>query len=233
MLTVAGAAVSPRAAATGAGIMAAPPVIVCPECDKKFKGREGLEGKKIKCPACGSDFIVQSQIRDKGGSAARPKAPPAPPKVPAPPPAAAEPGDGDGMDQESNPYGVDTPELKARCPNCANPLESEGALICLFCGYNTQTRGVGKTRKVIRQTGGTHFKWLLPGLICALSMLIIYIANMWYIFILPSEWPGGFLNAEWARLWVGMMSMALIWGLGIFAFKRLILQPSPPEVEKD
>src|SRR5438552_3665041 len=39
-------------------------VIVCPECEKRFKGKPGMEGKRVKCPACGQGFTVP------GGAAA-------------------------------------------------------------------------------------------------------------------------------------------------------------------
>src|SRR5262245_61410040 len=110
--------------------MAAASVIVCPECDKKFKGREGLQGKKIKCPACGADSVVGSLIYDTV-EPAQPKAPAkaaARTKPAAPKPAAAAPPEKkgsllDGLDEDGNPYGVDTPDLAPRCPNCANELE--------------------------------------------------------------------------------------------------------------
>src|SRR5262245_6902140 len=33
-------------------------VITCPKCVKKFKGRDDLAGKKIKCPFCAHPFVV-------------------------------------------------------------------------------------------------------------------------------------------------------------------------------
>ena len=38
--------------------MAESPIITCPECRKKFKGKGNLEGKKIKCPQCAKAFVV-------------------------------------------------------------------------------------------------------------------------------------------------------------------------------
>ena len=41
--------------------MADSPIITCPECRKKFKGKPGLEGKKIKCPLCTKPFVVAGE----------------------------------------------------------------------------------------------------------------------------------------------------------------------------
>ena len=43
-----------------------------------------------------------------------------------------------------------------RCPHCTKELEP-GAIICLWCGYNTQTRVLGQTTKTVEKTGGEHF----------------------------------------------------------------------------
>src|SRR5947207_737731 len=100
--------------------MAAPASISCPSCAKKFKGRPELAGKKIKCPGCGSPFIVPQQA-----------------EAPQPKPAAVAAANARAPDDEANPYGITTIDLSARCPNCANKMESEDAIICLHCGYNT------------------------------------------------------------------------------------------------
>ncbi len=239
--------------------MAATSVITCPECAKKFKGREGLEGKKVRCPGCGHPFIVQTMAEDKVDSdedAAPAKAPakevvkakakakakaPAPARTaPAPAAAAAPPRRSaldEELDQDGNPYGVSTPDLRPRCPNCAEELRSSSDLICLHCGYNTQTRSLGKTRKTLAHTGGERLKWLLPGLGCALGMFIVFAANLYYCVALPTALDPNswlqFLNHESLRLWIASISLALIWGLGYFAQKRLLLEPTPPEKVKE
>src|SRR5215813_4141009 len=55
----------------GFALMAATSVITCPECHKKFKGREELLGKRVRCPNCNHGFIVQKVSEDKVDSAAR------------------------------------------------------------------------------------------------------------------------------------------------------------------
>ncbi len=212
--------------------MAATPVITCPECKKKFKGKEGLEGKKIRCPACGHAFIVEMAVEgkvDSSPAAVRAKAPAT----------AAAPAPKGALDEEpdEDPYGVTTPDLAPRCPNCANELESADALICLFCGYNTQTRKAGKTKKVVALTFGDHFLWLLPGLSCALGILFLYLFNLFYGLVLPGileydSWVQMF-NHESLRLWICLISLAVIWGLGYYAHKRLIFEPKPPEQVKE
>ena len=229
--------------------MATASVITCPECAKKFKGRPELVGRKVRCPGCGHNFIVQKLAQDKGDSeegptereavkaagkqraAMKPAPPPEPPpSAPAPPPKhSAE----DMFDEDGNPYGVTTLDLAPRCPNCANELESADALICLHCGYNTQTRIIRKTKKTLEHTGGENLLWLLPGLLCALGVVLLFLLQMFYCFALPGiidkdSWANMF-NHESMRLWIGLILTGLMWVLAYFAHKRLIFQPKPPE----
>ncbi|MCC6417701.1 MAG: hypothetical protein IT429_05575 [Gemmataceae bacterium] len=222
--------------------MAAVPVITCPACAKRFKGREGLEGKKIRCPACGHAFIVQMGGKGKPESSregaptkapakAGAKAPAQAPPAPEPPPPDQE------VDEEGNPYGVTTLDLRPRCPSCANELVSEDALICVYCGYNTQTRTTGKTKKVIGLTFGDRLKWLLPGLGGLAGILILYFGFLFYCLALPGmlpkdSWTQMFVH-ESMRLWIGIMVLGGIWAVALFGHKRLVFEPTPPEVEKE
>ena len=204
--------------------MADSPIITCPECNKKFKGKGNLEGKKIKCPFCAQPFLVES---------AKEKAVAAPAdEVQAGPPKATEWNEDEG----SNPYGVTNLDLKARCPNCAEPMESEKAIICLSCGYNTLTRQWGKTEKVMGITAGEHFKHLLPGIACALLILLLIVLMLFYALVVPGlvekTWAS-FLDHESMRLWIASMILLNCWALGMFAFKRLIINPKPEEEAKD
>src|SRR5262245_22810317 len=107
----------------------AAPIITCPACTKKFKGKEGLQGKRIKCPLCATPFVVTAeQLKGKGGAKAAGQA------------KTHQRVTWNKEDDDSTGYQLGEFDLRARCPNCANLLESEDAIICLFCGYNTQTR---------------------------------------------------------------------------------------------
>ncbi len=222
--------------------MAATFVITCPECGKKFKGRAELQGRRVRCPNCGHGFIVQTQAQDKVESdedrigLAEEPAPP-----PQPAPAAEEPRIKSALDEEleagSNPYGVTTLDLSPRCPNCANELTSAEARICLHCGYDTLTRTIGKTEKTIEHTSGERFLWLLPGLLCAFGIFLLFLLQLFYCFALPGmidkdSWVNMF-NHESMRLWIGLMLLGVMWGLGQFAYKRLIFHPNPPEKVMD
>jgi Zn finger protein HypA/HybF involved in hydrogenase expression len=153
------------------------------------------------------------------------------------PGAAARPPSGEQDDEDDdNPYGVTSQDLRARCPNCANPMESEDAVICLHCGYNTQTRVHGRTEKLLQQTGGDRLKWLMPGLLCAGGMVLLAIWCFFHALALPSMLAGtwaAFLTHESMRFWITIIALGMIWGLGKFAHKRLILEPTPPEITKD
>ena len=61
--------------------------------------------------------------------------------------------------------------------------------------------------------------------------------NLFYCIALPNilepdSWVQMF-NHESTRLWVGLMSLGLIWGLGYYAHKTLLFEPKPPEKLKE
>jgi DNA-directed RNA polymerase subunit RPC12/RpoP len=201
-------------------------VIACPECKKKFKGREDLQGKKIRCPACSHQFVVQlvAVDRPEAGPAATPLKSEGKPRW-------------EAEDDDDNPYGVTTLDIAPRCPHCANLMENEMAIICLHCGYNTQTRQLGATKKVIAKTGSEHFLWLLPGFLCLAGIILFMNLDIFFCLLIPDMVRGesgwGLLDHESMRLWAVIISLFAIWGLGYFSFKRLIMNPVPPEKEKD
>jgi DNA-directed RNA polymerase subunit RPC12/RpoP len=230
--------------------MAAAAAITCPECNKVFKGKDDLDGKKIRCPHCRQPFVVslggvpskeKGQVREKARAGAKPARkekpepppakPPEPPPVPTPPPTPSD-DDEDG----GNPYGVTTLDLTARCPHCTKPMESEEAVVCLYCGYNTLTREHGHTEKVMGHTTGEKFMWLLPGLLAAGGVLFLILYVIYFCIQLPSDVRGGwaeFVDAESMRMWNAAISLMLIWGMGFFAYTRLVLHPKPPPKVKD
>ena len=56
-------------------------------------------------------------------------------------------------EEDANPYGVTALDTAPRCPDCANEMESEDAIICLHCGYNSRTRVKIEARAVDDVTG--------------------------------------------------------------------------------
>jgi len=210
----------------------ASPVITCPECNKQFKGKGDLQGKKIRCPFCREPFTVPVSEEEKPAPKPAAKKPAA--KAAAKSPAAKAMAEDD--EDNPNPYGVTELDLAPRCPNCANEMESEEAVVCLYCGYNTLTRTWGKTAKVIEMTGGEHFMWLLPGLACALAIFLMVIFLILYCLVLPyysrGEWYE-FSDHESLRMWTTTIMLSIMWGLGYFAFNRLVLNPKPPDKVKN
>lgn len=210
--------------------MATSPIITCPACTKKFKGRADLQGKKIKCPFCAEPFVVPKASADKEAIKAA---------------KAGKGGSGSGMakkpmwdaeDDDQNPYGVTALDLAPRCPHCAKEMLSADAVVCVYCGYNTLTRQHGTTRKILALTGGEHFMHLLPGLLCVAGILFLIIFLAVFALVWPHWVAGGNLaltDHESIRMWLTVMFGFVIFGLGMFAIRRLILEPKPPEKVKD
>jgi DNA-directed RNA polymerase subunit RPC12/RpoP len=206
--------------------MPAPAFITCPTCQKRFKGKPELAGKKIKCPLCAEPFVVPHETAVKAATKAKVKAAAAPPP-------SSENVDGPSDDAA---YGVTKIDTAPRCPNCAKELLNAEDVICIHCGYNTLTRVHGETKKLISVTAGEHFKYLLPSLSCASIFVVILILLVFYDTVLLAMLQGtgaGWLVAEAARMWATIILLALLWVLGVQAFKTLALAPKPPDVEKE
>jgi predicted Zn finger-like uncharacterized protein len=185
--------------------MAAAISIPCPECEDKLKVPAAARGKKVRCKSCGHTFTV----------------PTGKPSVP--------------DEDDGKPYGVTTLNLLPRCPECANEMADETAIICLHCGYNTVTRKRAETRMVYELTGADYFRWLMPGVLCVVCVLALIGFDAWYIMAVPKmvlgEWFE-FIGSGACTLWVVINSLFGIYFAGKFAFRRLILNPTPPEIEK-
>lgn len=223
--------------------MATTITISCPKCEKQIKAPAELAGKKIRCKECQHVFVVPAPTpvkgaptpADKGGKPVKAApagkgdkgAKPAPKKAP------------DDEDEEgANPYGVTTESLLPRCPFCAKELKSEEQVICLHCGYNRRTRERVRQKKTYETTRGDQFIWLLPGILCALGVLLMIGAIVVFWTLFPklaadydNDWWSIFFGL-WARLWGTVICLFIGFFLGKFAVKRLILNPTPPEKEK-
>ena len=209
--------------------MADSPVITCPECKKKFKGKGNLAGKKIKCPLCTKAFVVPAEKKSEATKPAPGTAAGA---------AAAPQGKifADDDEDNPNPYGITELDIAARCPNCAQLMADEDAFICLFCGYNSLTRELGHTEKHVSHTGGERFKHLLPGIISALGAFLLVVFMTFYSVVLPSIVYGSklsFLDHESLRMWFTIIALSFIWAFGLFAYKRLIVYPTPAAKKKE
>ena len=168
-------------------------VVTCPECEKKFKPKTDVQGKKIKCPFCTKPFVVPAAKEAKADGAKTPDtnagAPVKPPRDP--------------YDADPDPYGVKNVELVPRCPNCTHEMENEHAIICLSCGYNTLTRQWGKTEKTVGVSAGQQLKYLGPALGSAFFSVVFLIALLINAIYVP-YWVAGesfirYLDSEIGR----------------------------------
>jgi DNA-directed RNA polymerase subunit RPC12/RpoP len=213
--------------------MAATIAITCPKCEKQIKGPADLAGKKIRCKECQHIFVVKvgagGRAPEKGGKAVKT----ASGKKGA---AAAKPAMDD--DEDGSGYEPVDISLLPRCPYCAKELENDEQVICLHCGYNRQTRERVGFVKTYERTGGQIFLWLLPGILCAIGVLILIgiMVVFWTVFPklasdYDANWWSVFFNL-WARLWGSVICLFAGFWLARFAILRLIFHPLPPEKEK-
>jgi DNA-directed RNA polymerase subunit RPC12/RpoP len=201
--------------------MAENPVITCPECNKKFKAKGDLQGKKVRCPFCKEAFSVGG---DRAAAAAPAKA-----KA-----AAAAAADSANPPDDIDPYKASDQDLRPRCPNCANEMANKDATICLFCGYNTLTREWGKTVKTVGHTPGQILLHLLPGLLVLSFILCMLMFMLYYCLVLPNQVADSwlwFLDAESLRMWLAIIGMGVVWGSGMYCYKRFFIEPLPPEIK--
>jgi hypothetical protein len=139
-----------------------------------------------------------------------------------------------------NPYGLGEISTVPRCPHCAKEFPSPDAVICLHCGYHTQTRAHLGTKRTYENTGEDRFKWWLPGILGILICLALIGFALFLWITLPwlasgtnkDEWWTIF-DGLWSRVWGTVGACFGIWFAGKLAIRRLILQPSPPELEKE
>lgn len=240
--------------------MAAPIVITCPACRKQLRVPAEFQGKKVRCK-CGSSLRVAAKGA-AGPAAASPKTNPAQPKPEdsspgytfmsesGEAPAAVEkkaaekkseaPARKQFLDDEddANPYDITQLDDAPRCPFCAKEMESEEAIVCLHCGYNTQTRQVVQTKRVYETTFGDWCKWLGPGVLCVLAVILLLGGDAYFCFGLSGMWKdmdesmGSPSFSRGIRVWVSVMVLWGCWFAAKFAFRRLVLNPRPPEIEK-
>jgi predicted Zn finger-like uncharacterized protein len=161
----------------------------------------------------------------------------APPKSKEPPPDKSVSAPGKAVDPvDANPYGMTYEDLSTRCPQCAAKMESDDAIICLKCGYNLETRQMGKVVKAIAHTPFEILLWWMPGILCTATAagLTAFVAYLW------TKAPGvaeqnpdstlhWILGAFPMRLWGGVVCAFIIWRTIKFGFNRLVRNTWPPE----
>jgi hypothetical protein len=147
-----------------------------------------------------------------------------------PPPKAASPGKRPATPEDSgNPYKVSEElELQRRCPQCAFDMEPD-QIICLECGYNTETRARLSMVKTLETTKVDRTVWLMPGIACATAacVALAIIAFLWIGLprLAGDEWWGHFS----IQIWGSVIFAFIGWTTGKFAYRRLVLNPIPPE----
>lgn len=224
--------------------MADIPAVRCPACDKKFRTKADVRGKRIRCPSCSESFIVPVAEEETDDDDA-------------PIPIQGEPGPardddtripikGELQEQEEqpialtpageegeDPYAVTHLDLAPRCPNCADKMPSATAVVCLNCGYNTLTREWGKTAKVVRLTFKRHFAYLAPALGAAVFVIVSVVGLLYFSIVSPYDLHDtmfSFTNSEAIRMWGSVIFLFWLFGAGTFCIKKFIDKPKPEDI---
>jgi predicted Zn finger-like uncharacterized protein len=231
-------------------------VIACPDCAKQVKVSDEHVGKRVKCKECGHVYPVtapdgtpaqktkMAPTSDKAKAPApkpKPKAS-APPAPPSPQP--EKPNLADDPEYDPNKYTLEaTDDTLPRCPFCAKEMESQEAMICLHCGYNTRTRTRPQVKAVYQPSFIEMFMWLLPGILCFLTiigmlvwylifwrMIEIWLVGSWFEDEAgpPPTYLGG-LGPGFMRLYQGLIIIFLSVPLVRIGYKRLFINNKPPE----
>jgi hypothetical protein len=203
--------------------MASTITITCPECDKQMKVSAEVIGKKIRCKGCSTVFPVKAPAGAAAGgkSAAKKKA--APKK--------------DDDEESADPYGITEETFAPRCPQCANEMESREAIVCLYCGYNLETREKSRMRKVREVTKWDVFVWWLPGILCVLAVIGMITGDILFCVLVT---PATFGEEAWynffggliCKMWTVIPSIFLIYYASKFAIRRLVFNYTVPEIEE-
>ena len=122
-----------------------------------------------------------------------------------------------------------------RCPHCAAEMPSDKAVICINCGYNLQTRSHIATKRTYATTTQDVFAWRLPGFVTA-AVAAVGIIWLLILTVAPpaTDNPAwySFMGGLWFRIYGGLLSGFVIFWCARFAYSRLIVDNSPPEMEK-
>jgi DNA-directed RNA polymerase subunit RPC12/RpoP len=242
--------------------MATTIIITCPKCKKQLRGPSGFVGKSVRCKSCGHNFVVKASATAPAAASApapasAPSAKPAPERdksmyefadsdsqkkesrpgktKPAPQPVIAAPRPPISGDGNALPYSLKDAELlTARCPQCARDFDSPEQVICLHCGYNTQTNMRMRTVRVEGTTPAEQTLWIVPGILCAIAVLLSLVLDGVLWLALDRYDADG--NSVWwvfpLQVWGSVTCGFVCWYAGRFAYHRLVTQPKPPEKVK-
>jgi drug/metabolite transporter (DMT)-like permease len=106
------------------------------------------------------------------------------------------------------------------------------AIICLNCGYNTQTRTHTTTKRTFHVTPKDIMAWRLPGIVCAVVVLLAFMLICFLWLGASRLSPDAWWAALGVKIYGSFAAGFVMWIAGTFAYKRLVVHPNPPEVEK-
>jgi hypothetical protein len=120
------------------------PIQVTCQCGQKLAVKDGLAGKKVKCPKCQQPLLIPGPASPSADSRA-PGAVGAAPNRKGP---SGDPDDEGPLADLLDEIGLRAPTTGRRCPDCFADMGME-AIICIQCGFNTETGKRLRTKRDI------------------------------------------------------------------------------------
>lgn len=115
------------------------PIPVACRCGQKFRAKDELAGKAVKCPKCGQALRIPAAGQPAGAAQPAPRQPaPAPQQRVAQTSAAPGPLGPGSLDDLFDEVGLEKSTSGMLCMQCGKPMPV-GGVLCVHCGYNHQT----------------------------------------------------------------------------------------------
>jgi endogenous inhibitor of DNA gyrase (YacG/DUF329 family) len=124
-------AVAAGDAAASAAVSSSAPIGIKCVCGKPLKVPGKLAGKTVKCPSCGEAIPVPDPAKAAAAALA----------------AAADIPAADGVTELLDEAALSISKTGRRCPECRTDMQLDD-IICINCGYNTETGRKMKVKKV-------------------------------------------------------------------------------------
>jgi hypothetical protein len=111
------------------------------ECGNRLSVKQQLAGKAVKCPECGKPVRIPAEPSESAATAGEISA------------GKTQPSENDGVERLLDEVDLKASATGRRCPDCRKDMEPDD-VICVNCGFNTETGRKLGTRRAGRKEEG-------------------------------------------------------------------------------